>query len=282
MPNLISIIMPAFAVEKHLVHFEKAIECIIKQTYTNWELLIVCDGGFKTTIDMVLQTINKYKDKRISVYKSAKQCGSGAVRNMAIQYIKGKYVTFHDSDDYSMPDRFEKLMAQMDANGIVTSHVKVHTLYGEDGGVRDKRYSGESFNALVEKRKVKTPFCLPASIMTVDLFKAMGGFEKYMYSTEPILAIKIAYLREMLGMPKVPVVDDFLMVYNRHPHSVTTKFENAYNVKKCQSAQRKPLIRIFRERYLKGEIKKGAAKKDIMKELFIVNNINKMQLIKVK
>jgi len=274
--------MPAFAVEKHLVHFEKAIDGIVKQTYTNWELLIICDGGYKTTIDVVLSIVSSYKDKRISVYKSTKQCGSGIIRNMAIQYVKGKYLTFHDSDDYSVPDRFEKLMANMDTNGIVTSNVTINTLYGDEGGAREKKYTGIALDALIVQRKVKTPFCLPASIMTVDLFKSMGGFEKYMYSTEPILAIKIAYLREMLGIPKVPIVDEPLMVYNRHPHSVTTKFENAYNVKKCQSAQRKPLIRIFRERYIKGLIKKGAPKKELMKELFISSNFTKVQLIKVK
>src|SRR3990167_10375895 len=64
MTNLISIIMPAFAVEKHITYFERAIEGIVNQTHKDWELIIACDGGFKTTIAAVQDVLDKYKDGR--------------------------------------------------------------------------------------------------------------------------------------------------------------------------------------------------------------------------
>lgn len=276
--------MPAFAVEKHITFFEKAIDGIINQTYTNWELIIACDGGFKTTIDTVLDVLKKRNDKRIRLFKATKQHGPGIIRNMAFKYAKGKYLTFHDSDDWSEPERFEKLISNIGDEGILASQVRVQFLYDSTGhSVKDKQYSGKALDILIKDRKVRAPICMASSIMTRDLFVAMGGFEKFKYSSDAIFVIKLAYLREMTGAGPIPIMDEFLLTYNRHSHSVTTKFDNAYTLRKCQKAQRKPLMRVFREKYLSGEIKVGGDKKAIKNALGIVDNLKDTPaLIEVK
>lgn len=278
MSDLISIIMPVFDVEKHLGLFKKAIDSIIKQTYKNWELLIVCDGDFKTTINYVMNVIKKHNDKRIKVFKSSKQYGSGIIRNMAFRYTKGKYITFHDSDDYSVPHRFEKLLEGIGKDNIIASNINVNIIHGKgDEEIKIKKFTGKSFDDLIQLRKVKPPFCLPSCLITADLFKFMGGFEKYKYSTEPTLAIKIAYYKAMRNFSEVKIIEEPLMTYNRHSHSVTTSADLGYTVDKCQNAQRKPLRKAFRDKYLKGEIKKGDDKNKVKKELGIKNNLTKLE-----
>jgi glycosyltransferase involved in cell wall biosynthesis len=284
MSELISIIMPVFAVEKHITFFEKALEGIINQTYINWELIIACDGGFKTTVDAVNAVVKKYNDKRIRLFKSTKQFGPGIVRNMAFRYANGNYLTFHDSDDWSEPERFEKLMSQIDANGIVASQVKVQFLYDSTGhSIKDKEYSGKALDILIQDRKVRAPICMASSIMTRGVFNMMGGFEKFKYSSDAIFVIKLAYLREMTGAGPIPLIDEFLLTYNRHSHSVTTTFGNAYTLRKCQKAQRKPLMKVFREKFLKGEVGIGSDKKLIKRALGIIDNLKDASgLVEVK
>lgn len=288
MNDLISIIMPAFAVEKHATYFSQAISGIMGQTYTHWELIIACDGGSKQTIDVMLKTIstlnNGKSDNRIKIYKSNGQFGPGVIRNMAIKYATGKYLTFHDTDDYSEPTRFEKLLAKMDGNGIVASNVLVKVLYDSTGHtVREKIYAGQCLDKLINEKKVKSPIHLPSALISADLFKSLGGFEKYKYSSDALLAIKLSYFRELQGISIIPMVNEPLFIWNRHSHSITTLFANAYTLKKCQSAQRKPLKRKFREKLLKGEVKKGDSVKKLKQELGLIDNLTKSgDLIKVK
>ena len=49
--------MPVFAVEEHIAFFKMATDGIINQTYKDWELIIVCDGGFKKTTDCFIMPL---------------------------------------------------------------------------------------------------------------------------------------------------------------------------------------------------------------------------------
>lgn len=88
-----SIIMPAFNAEKYI---EQTIRSVIKQTYREWELIIVDDGSVDSTLDIV----KKYteKDSRIKLFKN-KGKGAGAARNTGIDVARFPYVAFIDSDD---------------------------------------------------------------------------------------------------------------------------------------------------------------------------------------
>ena len=61
--TLVSIIMPNYNNEKYLI---RSIESIIKQSYLNWELLIIDNNSSDNSINI----LEKYKDKRIKIYKT--------------------------------------------------------------------------------------------------------------------------------------------------------------------------------------------------------------------
>ncbi|MBR5167935.1 MAG: glycosyltransferase family 2 protein [Salinivirgaceae bacterium] len=87
-----SVITPTY---NRAAFLPKAIESVLAQTYTDWELIIVDDGSTDNTREVVSQ----YKDKRIT-YIYQENAERSAARNNGIAHAKGEYVCFLDSDDY--------------------------------------------------------------------------------------------------------------------------------------------------------------------------------------
>ncbi len=101
MNHLISIITPVYNVEKFIV---ETIESVLKQTYSNWELILVDDGS----TDGSAKVCKEYalKDDRIK-YLHKTNGGQASARNLGIKNAKGEYITFLDSDDLYFEDKLE-------------------------------------------------------------------------------------------------------------------------------------------------------------------------------
>ena len=82
---------------------EKAIESIINQTYTDWELVICDDGSSDGTLEKLLKY--KEKDKRICVISNKSNKGLAVTLNNCLKHSQGKYIARMDDDDYSHSDR---------------------------------------------------------------------------------------------------------------------------------------------------------------------------------
>lgn len=129
--KLVSIIMPAYNSENYV---SEAIESVCKQSYKNWELLIVNDGS----TDQTSNILNDYaqKDSRIKVFHRNNQ-GVSAARNYALDQISGEYVTFIDSDDAYHRDRLQKMLQ------IFEEHDDVQIVFArhlEFSGTLEERY----------------------------------------------------------------------------------------------------------------------------------------------
>lgn len=97
----VSIIMPAYNGERFIA---QAIDSVLAQTWTNWELIIVNDGSTDNTA-AILAT---FKDPRITVITQRNQ-GQAAARNAGLNIAKGKYQAFLDADDLYLPDALANL-----------------------------------------------------------------------------------------------------------------------------------------------------------------------------
>ena len=95
----ISVILPVFNGEKYI---KKAIESVLCQTLTDFELIIVNDGS----TDCTLNVINSFSDDRIKLINQENQ-GPGASRNNALLKAEGEYVMYLDSDDWFDEDAFK-------------------------------------------------------------------------------------------------------------------------------------------------------------------------------
>ena len=123
----VSIIMPAYNVSRHI---EKTVNTVIRQTHTNWELLIVDDCSTDNTVEMI-QDLHK-TDSRINMYERETNSGAAVARNKAIEQAPGAYLAFLDSDDLWMPDKLSLQIDFMKKNKVAFSATG-YELISEDG-----------------------------------------------------------------------------------------------------------------------------------------------------
>ena len=110
MDGKISVIMAVYNREKTV---DKAIQSILDQTYTNWELIIVDDCSTDNTDEVMAEFLS---DSRIVYMKNKTNSGAAVSRNRALQVAKGKWIAFLDSDDLWHPEKLEKQISFMEDN----------------------------------------------------------------------------------------------------------------------------------------------------------------------
>lgn len=108
MKDLVSIVMPSYNTGKYI---SETIESVQKQTYTNWELIIVDDCSTDDTDSIVERYL---KDSRIHYLKNDNNSGAAVSRNRALRQAKGKWIAFLDSDDLWLPEKLEKQIRFME------------------------------------------------------------------------------------------------------------------------------------------------------------------------
>jgi glycosyltransferase involved in cell wall biosynthesis len=96
----LSVVMPVYNGEKYL---EEAINSVLNQTFTDYELLIIDDGS----TDSSLKIIHSIKDSRIRLIKNEKNQGVAYTRNVGLNEAKGEYLAWMDCDDLIEPNRLE-------------------------------------------------------------------------------------------------------------------------------------------------------------------------------
>lgn len=84
----------------------EAINSVISQTYTNWEIIFFDNNSMDKSIDIA----NSFKDKRIKIFKNKKSMNLGISRFFALKKATGEYICFLDTDDIWLP---QKLMHQL-------------------------------------------------------------------------------------------------------------------------------------------------------------------------
>ena len=99
-----SIILPTF---NRGTIISKAIQSVINQTYSNWELIIVDDGSTDNTKDVVAS----FNEDRIR-YIYQENAERSAARNNGIRNAKGTWICFLDSDDYYLPNHLSVLSTE--------------------------------------------------------------------------------------------------------------------------------------------------------------------------
>ena len=98
--QLVSVIIPTFNRAKFIV---ETINSVLKQTYTNLEIIIVDDGS----IDETGKIVKAIKDQRIKYIYTKNWGGPARPRNIGLGVTKGEYITFLDDDDLWAPNKVE-------------------------------------------------------------------------------------------------------------------------------------------------------------------------------
>lgn len=169
MNNKISVIMGIYNCEDTL---SAAIESILNQTYSNWEL-IMCDDGSSDNTYMVAQDFkNKYPEKIILI-QNEHNVGLNQTLNNCLKVATGDYIARMDGDDLCDPTRFEKelnFLLDHPEYAIVSTPMKY---FDENGVFRIGIGGGEPDIKMIP---LGTPFCHAPCMVKKEAYDAVGGY----------------------------------------------------------------------------------------------------------
>ena len=173
----ITVLMPAYNVEKYI---REAIDSVLRQTFTEFELLIVNDGS----VDGTERIIRSYPDPRISLITQSNQ-GVSAALNTGLKQARGKYIARFDADDICYPER---LREQFD---FMEQHPE-YVMIGTDADYMDKngeyllRYEniGHTHEEILSRIRIYCPFVHSSVFYRKQIVLGLGGYDEKAHTFE--------------------------------------------------------------------------------------------------
>lgn len=114
---MVSIIVPVYNAVKYI---ETTIDMVSRQTYKDWELILVDDASTDGSADLIEKLVSS-QGKRVRLIRKNVNEGAAAARNTGIDASAGRYIAFLDADDVWMPDKLQKQIAFMEKTGAAFS-----------------------------------------------------------------------------------------------------------------------------------------------------------------
>lgn len=147
MDSLVSIVVPVYNREAYVA---RALDSIVRQTYENWQVVVVDDHSSDKSIEVVENFARK--DERIRIIHHRSNRGAQAARNTGIRSAKGEWIAFLDSDDEWLPNWLEKGLYAQEKTGFSIIHCDC---YRTGGNEPPKRWgllplTGNVYKALLE------------------------------------------------------------------------------------------------------------------------------------
>lgn len=124
--SLISAIVPVYNVEKYL---RRCVESIERQTYTNFEIILVNDGSTDDSLKICNELEERYSNIRIVNKKNG---GLSSARNAGLKEARGEYIVFIDSDDWISKDYFEYALGVIRENKVDIADIMIAQVKGKD------------------------------------------------------------------------------------------------------------------------------------------------------
>lgn len=221
---LVSVVSPCYNGEKKIPAF---FESLLKQTYTNLEIIFINDGSVDNTDKICNEYSRKFLEKGIRfIYLQQENKGQAAAVNNGLQHVTGKYLTWPDSDDRLHEEYIAKKVDFLEKNPDLNMVISPIQQVTEEGKI-----------LFIQKRTQKKDDNLFIDLITGDnVFYPPGG---YMIRTEDFFSYypdrKIAenpigqnmqMLLPMAYSHKYGYIDDVLydyVVYNdSHSHKKRT------------------------------------------------------------
>jgi len=209
---LISVIMPAYNCEAHI---QRAIDSILAQSITDYELLILDDAS----TDETRRRIDQYQDPRIAVHQNTHNLGYLKSTNKLFDLCRGNYITFQDADDWSHPDRFKKqyniLLTRPDT-ALCGSFCTKHYQQGLEIQAKYPRSHEDIERSLTSGRT--SLFCGASIFFKREILSTIGGYREIF---DRIGAEDIDwYLRALEHFQGINIPEP-LYIYRQHLESVS-------------------------------------------------------------
>jgi len=210
----VSVLMPIYNGERFL---QLAIQSVLNQTYSNFELLIYND----CSIDNSLQIVKSFNDDRIKIFSFKENNGIVYSLNFLLKKAKGGFIARIDADDIWYKDKLEKQLAATNGkneNVFIACFARLIEDKGEPFPTKFKQYS--DFND-IKKYLPNSNFIIHSSVLiSKDIFEEVGKYrDKYLHTEDYDLWLRI--LSKGIKIINLPEV---LLDYRVSVYSVNFRF----------------------------------------------------------
>jgi len=172
---MITVIIPTY---NRRVFLEKAVNSILKQTFKNFELIVVDDGSNDGTGELM----QSFPDRRIR-YFFQKNKGVSASRNKGIAQSKGDIIAFLDSDDFWKANKLEKQLSFMKSNFSLITHTQ-EVWYRQGNILNQKKKFRKSSGYLFEKSLEMCSISISTVMMRKSVIDTIGLFDESLPACE--------------------------------------------------------------------------------------------------
>lgn len=191
-----------------------AIESILKQSFTDFELIAVDDCSTDKSWDIVQQYMKQ--DSRVIAKRNEVNLGGCKTLNVGLKLAKGKYIARLDNDDWSYPNRLEKQFDFLEAHpdvGIVGGVMEIMNQHGEVTGKRKYNISDQEIR---NKIFFYSPFSHPLVMIRKSILDKVGSYDPaYAPADDYELYFRIGNESQFANLP------DVIMRYRVIPSSIT-------------------------------------------------------------
>jgi glycosyltransferase involved in cell wall biosynthesis len=213
-PPLVSVVVPVYNTERYI---SDTIESILKQTFTDFELIIIDDGS-KDSSPEILQKLAA-KDSRIRLTLRENR-GIVRTRNDLLEQCRGKYMAVNDSDDLSMPDRLAKQVAYLESHPdcvLLGSRVMLMDPFSSPVCVSGHKLDHAEIEEQLLGNGGGWALVQSAIMARVDVARKIGGYrgEEHNLAEDHDLFVRMA------EVGRVANLEEPLVWYRRHHTSLT-------------------------------------------------------------
>jgi glycosyltransferase involved in cell wall biosynthesis len=211
--TFVSVVLPAYNAAAYI---SETIESVLKQTYRNFEFIIINDGSTDTTESIVLSFASR--DSRIK-YFAQENRGLVYTLNYAISLAQSNFIARVDADDICDPSRLEKQLFKLKENdhvAVVGTWVNLINETGKRNG--HYQYPITEFKAREFAYRQGNPLAHPTVLFKKDIIIKLGGYHEKAKLVEDY----DLWLRVLMNY-EVVSVGEYLLDYRIHSSSVSKK-----------------------------------------------------------
>ena len=207
----VSVIMPIYNNEDYLFH---SINSILNQTFSDFEFIIIDDGS----TDHSLETLHKFKDKRIKLIINKNNLGISKTLNIGIEHCLGEYIARMDGDDVSVNKRLEKQIYFMENNkDISICGCNMHIINKNESKSCTTNYCLLDSEIKTDMLFGKTPLAHP----TIMCRRSFINDYNIRYNVDALYAEDLDLYCRCCNIAKYANIDEKLHYYRIHDSSVS-------------------------------------------------------------
>ena len=208
---IVTVLMPVYNGQKYI---REAIDSILTQTFSNFELLIINDGS----TDDSCQIIQSYTDPRIRLVQNETNLKLIETLNKGIKLSRGQYIARMDCDDKSMSERLAKQIAFMETHLDVGILGTGFCIIDSKGKPSRKVVFPLEHHSLCWDLCFYSPICHPSILIRKNVLLQVGGYDPEKLHVEDYdLWYRLSKKTKLANLP------DILLYLRKHELNISSK-----------------------------------------------------------